>query len=160
MNSLIPVNPSPADVIEITGCKFAMKHGGFSYYELRKFRAGKDVTPFIEQCFVDLMNLYRGIKPPPAPVPVIKPERVVNLVTREQKSGMTTEEREDLIINLVFNHGQLSADELAGALDLYRDQALIDINRLVRGGVLAVVPDGAMANKSYEIVRGGLCQTQ
>lgn len=154
MTGLIPVNPSPADVIEITGCKFAVTRGGFSYYELRKFRAGKDVTPFIEQCFVDLLNKFRGVKPPPAPVPLIKPERAVILVTREQKSGMTTEEREDLIINLVFNHGQLSADELAGALNLCRDQALIDINRLVRDGVLAVVPDGAIANKSYEIVRG------
>jgi hypothetical protein len=107
-----------------------------------------------EQHFIDLLNKFRGVKPPPAPVPVIKPERAVILVTREQKSGMTTEEREDLIINLVFNNGQLSADELAGALNLCRDQALIDINRLVRDGVLAVVPDGAIANKSYEIVRG------
>ena len=156
MTSTIPKNPSPAEVIKITGCKFAATRGGFSYYELRKFRAGIDVTPFIEQCFVDLLNRYRGIKPVPVPPPPppVKPERLIKPVLRDFKSGMTVEEREDLIINLLFKHCQLSADELAGALDLRRDQALIDINKLVRDGVLSVVPDGAIANKSYEIVWG------
>lgn len=158
MTGLIPANPSPADVIEITGCKFAVTRGGFSYYELRQFKQGKNITPFIEQCFIDLLKRYHGVKAArqvPTPVPV-KFEREVKPVLRDIKSGMTAEEREDVIINLTFDHGQVSADQLAGALDLCRDQALIDINRLVRDGILSVVPDGAMANKSYEIVRGGL----
>ena len=155
MTGLIPTKPSPAEVIKITGCKFAITRGGFSYYELRKFMSGKDVTPFIEQCFVDLLNRYRGIKPVPVPPPPppVKPERLIKPVLRDFKSGMTVEEREDLIINMVFDRGQASADEMAAALNLYYDQVVFVINRLVRDGVLSVVPGSAL-NKSYEIVRG------
>lgn len=143
---------TPAEVIKITGSKYAVVRGGFSYYEVRQFKEGKNVTPFIEQCFVDLLKRYHGIKPDPCPP--ISPS-AVKPGLRDIKSGLSIERREDFIINLVYDHGQASAEDIALGLNLYRDQAYLDIKRLVRAGVLAVVPNGATFNKSYEIAKAG-----
>lgn len=143
---------SPADVIKITGSKYAVERGGFSPYEVRQFKDGKNVTPFIEQCFVDLLKRFRGIKPDPCP-PI--GQSAVKPVIRDIKSGLTPEQREDFIINLVYDHGQASAEDVALGLNLYRDQAYFDIKRLVRAGVLSVVSNGATFNKSYEIAKAG-----
>ena len=133
---------APADVIQTVGLQYAVREGGFSLYELRQFKKGIRVTPFIKQCFVDLLERFNNIDPEIKPITQVK---------RYIQSGFTRAEREDLIINMVFDQGEVTAGELAVVLNLYRDQVRLDLIRLVKAGVLSVVKNNARYNKTYRI---------